>query len=180
MAVTRTSSPRKNHKSSDFHVDDRFLLDHLRDTRAEMSWRRDLEFRLMQFLLIFYPIIGTVLVELFQSDNIDSLSFAVISAGAIILILTATMIVTKRISHEHEIYVELGEQLLLIWSYFGMFESGAYLKDRAFLSKKLLDEKTGLGRGPGYKRTQLLIRVTSVTLIVMVGILAGIKYFTTL
>jgi hypothetical protein len=120
------------------------------------------------------------LVELFQSDNIDSLSFAVISAGAIILILTATAIVTKRISHEHEIYVELGEQLLLIWSYFGMFESGAYLKDRAFLSKKLLDEKTGLGRGPGYKRTQLLIRVTSVTLIVMVGILAGIKYFTTL
>jgi hypothetical protein len=58
MPTIKKTSQKERKTSLDIHVDDRFLQDHLRDVRAEMSWRRELEFRLMQFLLIFYPIIG--------------------------------------------------------------------------------------------------------------------------
>lgn len=34
-----------------------FLHKYLDDVRDEMKWRRELEFRLLQFLLVFYPLI---------------------------------------------------------------------------------------------------------------------------
>ena len=176
MPATKTSSRRQSKTSTDFHVDDRFLQDHLKDVRSEMAWRRELEFRLMQFMLIFYPIIGTIMVELY-GKNINAWAFSATALGAILLIVFATVVVTERIDHEHETYVDLGKQLQLIWSYFGLFEPGAYLKDRAFLPEKLLDEKTGLGTGPGYKKTKRLIWVTSITVSILLIILAVIKVF---
>jgi hypothetical protein len=176
MPATKNSSRRQSKTLPDIHVDDRFLQDHLRDVRAEMSWRRELEFRLMQFMLIFYPILGTAIVELFKS-NIGVVAFSITALGALILIVIATIVVTSRIDHEHETYADLGKQVQLIWLYFGLFEPGAYLKDQAFVPKKLLDEKTGLGQGPGYKKTKGLIWVTSITMIVILTILTGIKIF---
>src|SRR6185503_10101009 len=122
MPETRKSSQRQSKTSSDFHVDERFLQDHLRDVRAEMTWRRELEFRLMQFMLIFYPIIGTAMIELFKSD-IDKFVFLGVSAGATLLIVYATRVVTKRIDREHEAYAELAKQVQMIWAYYGLFET---------------------------------------------------------
>lgn len=171
MAETKKPSRRQIKTSPDFQVDDRFLYEHLRDTRTEMAWRRELEFRYMQFMLVFYPVIGTVMVALYEA-KVNSWAFSATSIGAIVLILYATVVVTKRISREHEIYVELSQQLIMIWTYFGLFESGTYLKDKTFLSEKLKDEKTGIGRGPGFRRTQELIWITSGTVIVLLAILA--------
>lgn len=177
MPATKTSSRRQSKTSTEIHVDDRFLQDHLKDVRSEMAWRRELEFRLMQFMLIFYPIIGAAIVELFNS-NIGVMAFSSIALGGIVVILIATVVITDRIDHEHETYVDLGKQVQMIWLYFGLFEPGAYIKNRAFVPEKLLDEKRGLGTGPGYKKTKRLIWITSITMIIILMILAGIKIYT--
>lgn len=170
MSEIKKPSRRQVKTSPDFRVDDRFLYEHLRDTRTEMAWRRELEFRYLQFMLVFYPVIGTVMVALYEA-KVNMYAFSVTAAGAIGLILYATIVVTKRISREHDIYVELSQQLIMVWSYFGMFEPGAYLRDKPFLSEKLKDEKTGIGRGPGFKKTQVLIWITSGTVIALLAIL---------
>lgn len=178
MAETKNPSRRQDKTSPTFKVDDRFLYEHLHDTRAEMTWRRELEFRLMQFMLIFYPILGTAVVELFKNNSIGKIAFSIVALISIALIVVATFIVTERIDHEHETYVDLGRQVQLIWLYFGLFEKGAYLPDQTFLPQKLLDEKHSLGTGPGYKKTKTLIKVTSLTLIVVLVILVVIKIYT--
>jgi hypothetical protein len=175
MSETKKSSRREGKTLPNFKIDDRFLYEHLQDTRAEMTWRRELEFRLMQFMLIFYPILGAAIVELFKNNSIGAIAFSIVALASVVLIVIATIVVTNRIDHEHETYVDLGRQVQLIWFYFGLFEKGAYLQDQAFLPEKLLNEKTSLGTGPGYKKTKTLIRVTSATLVVLLMILAGIK-----
>lgn len=171
MPTVKNPSRRRVKESADFKVDERFLYEHLRDTRAEMSWRRELEFRYMQFMLVFYPVIGTAMVALYDA-RIDPYAFSITALGAIVLILYATYVITKRISREHKIYIELSEQLVNVWTYFGLFEPGAYIKGKPFLSEVLKDEKTGIGRGLGFRRTQELIWITSGTVIVLLAILA--------
>lgn len=179
MTETKKTSRRQSKRSQTHKVDDRFLYEHLKDSRAEMTWRRELEFRLMQFMLIFYPILGTAVVELFKNDSINAIVFTIVVLIAVALIVVVTLIVTERIDHEHETYVDLGRQVTLVWRYFGLFEKGAYLPDQALLPEKLLNEETTLGTGPGYKKTKNLIRVSSVTLTLILVILAAIKIYTT-
>ena len=176
MTETKDPSRGQSKTSPTFKVDDRFLYEHLRDTRTEMAWRRELEFRLLQFILVFYPVIGTVMVALYDA-KVNVIAFSVTCIGAIALILYATIVITRRIGREHKIYVELSDQLVNVWSYFGLFEPGAYIKDKVFLSEDLKDEKTGIGRGLGYRRTQELIWITSGTVMVLLAILAATKIF---
>lgn len=178
MADAKKPSRRQGKTPPTFKVDDQFLYEHLRDTRADMTWRRELEFRLMQFMLIFYPILGTAVVELFKNENINAWVFTIVALIAVVLIVIVTRIVTERIDHEHETYVDLGKEVTMVWRYFGLFEKGAYLPDQAFLPEKLLNEKTSLGTGPGYKKTKNLIRVSSATLILILVILTAIKIYT--
>ena len=174
MSEIRKPSRKQNKTSPDIHVDEKFLYEHLRDTRAEMSWRRELEFRYMQFMLVFYPVIGTVMVALYDA-KVDAIAFSVTAIGAVVLILYATIVITKRIGREHKIYIELSDQLVNVWTYFGLFEPGAYIKDKAFLSEDLKDEKTGIGRGLGFRRTQILIWITSSTVMALLVILAATR-----
>lgn len=173
MSEIKKPSPQQRKTSPDIHVDDRFLQDHLRDSRAEMAWRRELEFRLLQFMLVFFPVIGTAMIELFRS-NISWEAFSITALCSVILIIATTFVVTDRIKREHNTYAEIGKQVQLIWTYFGLFEPGAYLKDQAFLPEKLLDEKAGLGQGPGYLHTiKLIWRITAALIL----ILAALAFF---
>lgn len=174
MAETKKTSQQQSKTSPDIHVDDRFLQDHLRDVRAEMSWRRELEFRLLQLLLVFYPIIGTVMIQLFQSD-VDARAFRITAVFLTILIVAVSYFVIMRIEHEHKAYAKLGKQVQKIWLYFGLFESGAYLNDQAFLSTDLLDAKEGIGQGMGYRRTQTLIGGLTVVMLFILIALAYLK-----
>jgi hypothetical protein len=97
------------------------------------------------------------MIELF-GRNIHVLAFLSIAAGAILLIWVAFIIVRDRIHHEHNAYTKLGKQVQMIWLYFGLFEAGAYLKDKAFLTPDLLDEQKGYGQGEGYMKTLKFIR----------------------
>ena len=114
---------------SGIHVDQKFLQEHLKDVRSEMCWRRELEFRLLQFLLVFYPIIGGAMVTLFQSTTIGKQAFYITASGAALLILIARIFVTDRINREHRAYADLGWETQKIWAYFGLFEPSAYVKN---------------------------------------------------
>ena len=142
MPETKKASQRRVKTLPTFKVDDRFLYEHLRDSRAEMTWRRELEFRLMQFMLIFYPILGTAIVELFKNKSIGVPAFTMVALISVVLVIIATITVTDRIDHEHQTYVDLGRQVTMIWQHFGLFEKGAYLPDRALLPEKLLKRQT--------------------------------------
>jgi len=176
MAATKNTSRRPSKTAPAIPVDDRFLQDHFRDVRAEMTWRRELEFRLMQFMLIFYPIIGAAMIALYDSEIAPPV-FLAVAIGAIFLSIYATRVVTKRIDREHEAYAELAEQVQLIWTYYRLFETGAYLKDRAILPEKLRPDRNEYGKGEGYKRTKELIRVTTGSIISVLVVLAIAKFF---
>lgn len=175
MAEAKKSSQRAVKTSPDIHVDEKFLYEHLRDTRAEMSWRRELEFRLLQLLLVFYPIIGTVMVQLFSSSVISRSAFRFTAAVLALMILAVSYFVISRIDHEHRAYTRLGRQVQMIWKYFGLFESGAYVPAQAFLSTDLLDEKDGYGQGKGYRRTQTLIGALTLVMLAILLALAILK-----
>lgn len=174
MPEIKKSSRRQSKTSSDIHIDEKFLTEHLRDVKAEMAWRRELEFRLLQLLLVFYPIIGTVVVQLFNS-NVSALAFRITAGFLAFLILAVSYFVISRISHEHKAYAMLGKQVLMVWKYFGLFERGAYIKDRVFLPAELLDEKKGYAQGPGYKRTQTLISALTFAMLFILIALAFLK-----
>jgi hypothetical protein len=140
-----------------------------------MGWRRELEFRFLQLLLIFYPIIGTIMIQLFSSSSVNSQAFRIMAGFLAFLIIAVSYFVINRIGHEHKAYSKLGKQVQMIWLYFGLFESGAYLSNRAFLSQELLDEKKGYGQGPGYKKTQTLIGGLTVVMLFILIALAMLK-----
>ncbi len=155
-------------------IKDEFLQKYLDDIRGEMNWRRELEFRLVQFLLVFYPIIMTALVTLYQTD-IDPRIYQIISIGASIFILAVTMFVTNRISVEHQAYAKLAKTVLKIWTYFSLFKKNAYIEDDVIIDPTLKDHKTGYGQGKGYLRTLSLIWMITVTLIVSIFTLGILK-----
>ena len=148
------------------HPSEEFLRDYLKDVREEMKWRRELEFQLLQFLLIFYPIIATAMITLYQT-SITPQIYLVLSLGASIFILITSMFVTYRINIEHKAYANLGRIVQKIWTHFGVFELGAYIKEDVILPDTLRDPIKGFGQGQGYKRTLLLIWIVTITLIVM-------------
>jgi hypothetical protein len=174
MAITKKVSRRKSEPTSEIHVDDKFLQEHLKDVRSEMSWRRELEFRLMQFLLVFYPIIGTAIVALFESQ-ITVQAFAITAAGASLLILIASVFVTDRINREHNAYADLGREVQKIWSYFGLFQPGAYLKGDTVLPSHLFDKEKGYGQGQGHKKTLGLIWLITIAMVLVFSTLTLLK-----
>jgi hypothetical protein len=156
------------------HPDESFLRDHLKDVRAEMSWRRELEFRLLQFLIVFYPIVGTAMVTLYQSAVTPPV-YLTLSVGASLLIIGASAFITDRIRHEHKAYADLGRIVQKIWTFYGLFEPGAYLKGEAILSDILRDPKSGLGQGQGYRKTLALIWLVTIAMVLTLFTLAILK-----
>jgi len=155
--------------------DNDFLQKYLDDARDEMKWRRELEFRLLQFLLVFYPIIGTAIVALYQTA-ISPKIYIALSIGASLLILPATLFVTNRITVEHKAYAGLAKTVVKIWAHFGLFETNAYIKNDAILDSSLQDPKTGFGQGKGYMRTLYLIWTVAAAMIILILTLGVLKF----
>ncbi len=174
MSAAKNTSQRRGKISPDIHVDDNFLQEDLRELRSEMAWRRELEFRLVQFLLIFYPVIGSAIISLFQS-SISIQAFKYTIAGACLLTVFASLFVTDRIIHEHKAFTRLGHQVQKIWQYFGLFEVGAYLENETMKPPLLLDKQKGFGQGQGYKKTILLIWFITLAMISVFTALALLK-----
>jgi hypothetical protein len=175
MPTMKKTEQEENREPPDIHVDEKFLQDHLKDVRGEMSWRRELEFRLLQFLLVFYPIIGGAIVTLFQITTISKPAFYITTSGASLLILILTIFVADRINREHRAYAELGREVQKIWAYFGLFESGAYIKNDTLVPPHLYDKDKGYGQGQGHKKTLNLIWLTTFALLLIFLTLALLK-----
>jgi hypothetical protein len=114
------------------------------------------------------------MVQLFNS-NVDKSAFRFTVVVLALLILAVSYFVISRIDHEHKAYAKLGKQVRMIWKYFGLFESGVYLPNQAFLSTELLDERDGYGQGKGYKRTQILIGALTFVILAILIALAMLK-----
>ena len=175
MPAIKKIEQKENMVLPDVHIDEKFLQDHLKDVRGEMSWRRELEFRLLQFLLVFYPIIGGALITLFQSPTIGKQAFFISASGAALLILMATIFVTDRINREHQAYADLGREVQKIWAYFGLLEPGAYVKNDTVIPSLLYDKDKGFGQGQGHKKTLRLIWLTAIALLLVLLTLALLK-----
>jgi hypothetical protein len=154
--------------------DKEFLRDYVKDARKEMDWRREVEFRLLQFLLIFYPVIGTAMVTLYQTGIVSQL-FWILAIGAVVFIVAASLFVTDRVYSEHKAYADIGRTVQEIWAYFGLFEPGAYLKDEVILPEALRDPKKGFGQGQGYKKTLLLTWIITAAMVMLILTLALLK-----
>jgi hypothetical protein len=129
----------------------------------------------LQLLLVFYPIIGTVIVQLFASNIVNAEAFRFTAGVLALLILAVSFFVISRIEHEHKAYAKLGKQVQMIWEYFGLFESGVYLPNRAFLPAELRDKQDGYGQGKGYRRTQILIGALTIVMLAILSALAMLK-----
>ncbi len=154
--------------------DSEFLRDYLRDAREDMSWRRELEFRLLQYLLVFYPILGTAMITLYQTDMTRQ-TYAMLAAGTAIFIIAASLFVTERVYYEHKAYADIGRTVQKIWTYFELFEPGAYLKKDTILSERLRDPKKGFAQGHGYRKTLALIWTITVSMLAVIIALAFLK-----
>jgi hypothetical protein len=157
------------------YPDNDFLKEHLKDIRSEMSWRRDLEFKLLQFLLVFYPVIGTGMIALFESDDVAPQIYRIVVAGASMLILAAATFVANRINREHNAYATIAKEVLKIWEYFGLFKKGAYIKDDTIMPISLQDPQSGYGQGQGHKKTLLLVWLVTIAMILILVTLAILK-----
>ncbi len=91
------------------------------------------------------------------------------------MILAVSYFVLSRREHEHKAYAKLGKQVQMIWGYFGLFESDAYLPKRAFLPAELRDKHDGYGQGKGYSRTQILIGALTIVMLAILSALAMLK-----
>jgi hypothetical protein len=154
--------------------DKEFLRDYIKDARAEMNWRREVEFRLLQYLLVFYPIIATAMVTLFQTP-ITRQVYWWLTIGASVFIVGASLFVTDRINREHKAYASIGKIVQKTWKYFALFEPGAYLKGEALLPETLLDPEKGFGQGKGHQKTLALIWIITAAILVLIFALAILK-----
>jgi hypothetical protein len=146
---------------------DEFLQDYYKDCKEDMRGRRELEFRLVQILLIFCPIIVTGMTTVY-SIILNQEVYLALSIGASVFILLVSALVTYRILVEHKAYANMGQIVQKIWTYFELFEPGAYLPDDSILPDDLRDPKKGFGQGRGHIRTLWIIWLVTSTMVALI------------
>ena len=150
--------------------DDEFLKEFFADCQNAMRWRSETEWKLLNLFIVLHPVIVGAMLGVGDLVDDKTISFALaLSMAAFLTVLT--ILLTVKIRAEHRIYEEIGQQVVRIWWYFGLFDKGAYLEDEAILEEKA----KGYGRGKGYLRTlYILWAITGMTdaILIVVGIIA--------
>ena len=127
-------------------IDD-FLKEYYLDTQITMRSRSETEYRLLNMFIVVNPIIITAIFALSELVD-DKVLFLALTLSVATLLAMLTILLTLKIKAEHEIYVQLGQHVVKVWKYFGLFEKGVYIND-AILEKTVED----YGTGEGYLRT---------------------------
>jgi len=145
-----------------------------------MRHTSDVELRLLQFLLLFYPIIGVAIVTLYRS-SIDPTTFSYLSFGAAGFLLLITWRIDVKIRAEHKTYREIGQAVKKVWRYFKLSEEGAYIEKERIIPEEevALDPHKGYGAGKGYRRTLWIVWLMAfamIALTILLGFLARISY----
>lgn len=152
--------------------DSGFLMENFRDCQEWMRWRATVEFRLLQSILLIYPVIVAAMAALHRS-SIDQKAYWMLSILASLFILGTSWAITKKIQAEHRVYTDIGLTVQKIWSYFDLFKRGAYLKEDSILPEALLDPDKDYGAGPGYGLTLRIIWIITFGVIVLIMALAA-------
>ena len=145
--------------------DNDFLIAYYNDCRSEMRWRSEIEHKLFAAMIALCTVLGTVLVA---SNNVitDSRLLLFTITFLLLLLLLSTYFVTKKITSEHRVYENIGQNVTKIWEYFKMFEPGAYEKNSALLESDLKQ----LGKGTGYKETIAILWIMTIVTSVLATI----------
>ncbi len=157
--------------------DDDFLREYFKESQAFMIYRSGVEYRLLQFLLLFYPIIGLIFSTLYESP-IDSRLFLCLTIGVALALIFITILVNNKICAEHETYRKVGLSIQKVWTYFRLAEKGAYLDNDSIVPEDVIDERKGYGTGKGYLKTLWIVWALAIVVILLVIILGIFKFVT--
>ena len=142
-------------------ISNSFLQTLYHDSREEMRWKSEIEHKLTSLMITLYTIITAAIAGVNRFIKDQRLS-QILTVILILLLLTATYYVTKKITSEHLVYERIGETVIKVWRFFRLFDKGVYLKDDA-----ILDERAkNFGKGQGYRETERILWVMTLIIIV--------------
>lgn len=169
--MTVADAPPAPERGADMSKDGDFLIEYFKDCQSEMRWRRENEFRQLNLLIALYPIILTAMTAVsgFVSDR---LLYLASTTAVALLLLALTAFVAFKISEEHKIYEVVGGVVVRIWTYYQLFEGGAYIPKEAILDQK----STEYGTGKGYLRTLWILWALTFTVALTIGAMGYLKY----
>lgn len=154
------------------------------DMKEDLRCRRNFESQLVHYFFLFHAIVGIAIVSLFEAIK-DFRLYLAASVSIALFIFLVTVFLIIRVKYDHGKYVDIGEIVQRIWTYYKMFEEDAYLKGEFILDRKkylnpedLNDKSTrfdGYGRGEGYRYTCCLLGLATAGMIIFISMLVGIK-----
>jgi hypothetical protein len=151
---------------------DSFLIEYFKQCQERMRHTSDTELKLLQFLLLFIPIIGALMAALYDS-TIDRIAFMHLSVGVSVFLILVTYFIDGKIRAEHKTYHDVGQSVKKVWRYFELHELGSYIKDEFIIEQEKvhIDRDKGYGAGKGYIRTLWIVwSITGVMMIVILGL----------
>lgn len=156
---------------------DEFLIEYFKQSQERMRHTSDVELRLLQFLLLFYPIIGVAVVTLYNSP-IDRTIFSFISFGAAVFLLLITWRIDVKIRAEHNTYREIGQAVKKVLRYYKLSEQGAYISGERIIPEEevTLDQNKGYGAGKGYRRTLCIVWSMASAMFILTILLGVLTY----
>jgi hypothetical protein len=142
----------------DHERNDEFVKVYYSELQQDMRWRKEVEFKLITFILTFYTILGGALSFILNSTIVSAISKLLVSFSVCLMILCFTFFIVHRIKQDHKIYNELGLSAKNVWKYAGITRLN------------ILPEKwEKYGTGKGYLFTIRII--WAITLILTISIL---------
>lgn len=146
--------------------DDEFLKEFFADCQNAMRWRSETEWRLLNLFMVLYPIIAGAVLGISELVH-DKTLFLVLALSMTAFLTVLTIFLTAKVKAEHRVYEALGQQVVKIWQYFGLFEKGAYIEGEVILEEKA----RGYGKGKGHLRTlNILWAMTVMTDAILIAI----------
>jgi len=136
-------------------TDEQFLIEYFKETQAEMRRRSDVEYRLLQSILLFYPILGVVFATLYE-QILNKGAYFTLSIGATIAIFVITLLIHKKVVAEHDAYKDRGLNVQKVWRYFELNIESAYIQNEKIVEDGSVNSGGGYGSGPGYKKLFIL------------------------
>lgn len=152
--------------------DNSFLKEYFIDCQNEMRWRRETEYKLLNILVVLFPIIGIIVVAMMEWLS-DTRMFFILTLSIAALLTILTILVTLKIKAENKIYKVIGQGVVKIWGYFRLFDEGAYIDGDKILDK----ESKSYGKGQGYLRTLYILWAVTLMIDVMLILIGIIRHY---
>lgn len=153
---------------------DDFLKEYFKESQARMRQTSDVEFRLLQFLLLTYPIIGVVIVTLYgditeTGSLLDRTTFWRVCIGAAVSLFVITALITFKIHDMHKTYNRIGRAVRKVWRYYQLEQADIYLEGEWIVQPEEVTTvpSKGYGAGKGYFWTIFILWAMASPMIIL-------------